>query len=311
MQFLGPLLERHGEVFSQQTIENEKLTKHGTLVGTKHVKEKEDFYSTEGDAIAIFAPSVPQFIRHVLEEYPIPQRGKESVTKRSSWGFEDFFYFDDWKQCVDTFLNHPNRLVEFTEIDLRMKDPTNPGNEVFYDVTGDYIDIGRFMGGEPEHFGNAVLGNPRSLFVTIFINMSISSYVKTDVIFHRSKRVVQLVDWLEMQGIRCSIRAIQNNECGYFDVVAKDFHEQLNLNNIAVATNPDFLRRIMFRAMEYSETWNSCYGSGMAPIHGIDEGISIVSRWQDNVTAVDRFWDNVITKIIDTVESGERVLSIG
>jgi hypothetical protein len=41
----------------------------------------------------------------------------------------------------------------------------------------------------------------------------------------------------------------------------KDHDQILDINDIAVVSNGDFLRRIFFRIDEYSQTWSSGYGS--------------------------------------------------
>jgi hypothetical protein len=43
--------------------------------------------------------------------------------------------------------------------------------------------------------------------------------------------------------------------------VVKRFDEVLNLNDVAIVGHSDFLRRVVFRFEEYSETWRPGYGN--------------------------------------------------
>jgi hypothetical protein len=134
---------------------------------------------------------------------------------------------------------------------------------VSYDVTGDFLDIDRYLEGVPEVFGNAVMGNPKSVFCTINILSSYVYYTKPEYQLAKQKRVLRLVDWLETQGIRCQIICSDDSAVAYTSVVVKEFADPFDLNQLAVVQHPDWLRRILFLVYEQSKTWQSGYGSSM------------------------------------------------
>jgi hypothetical protein len=77
----------------------------------------------------------------------------------------------------------------------------------------------------------------------------------------KQKRILRLVDWMESQGIRCQIVASADSDCLYHSVVIKEFGDPFDLNHLAVATHPDWLRRIVFLMIEQSKTFSYGYGT--------------------------------------------------
>lgn len=204
--------------------------------------------------------SVPEVFRVIDRMGWVPQRDKSSDSRRDGGSF---YTFGSLKEARDTFENHPERIRTFNQNDDRLETHESPGKDVAYDVTGDYIDIDRHLEGIPEVFGNAVMGNPKSVFCTINILGSFVSNTHKNYVLAKQKRVLRLVDWLETQGIRCQIVVTEDTEICFSQVVVKEFADPFDLNHLAVAMHPDWLRRIMFLIMEQSKTWTWGYGSGL------------------------------------------------
>lgn len=190
----------------------------------------------------------------------VPQHS-ESSNSRGEGG--NFHTFKSLAEARDTFENHPERVRLFSANDSKLVNRDSPGKDVEYDVTGDYIDIDRYLEGVPEVMGNAVLGNPKSLFCTINILGSFVHWTKPEYVLAKQKRVLRLVDWLESQGIRAQISITDDSEVAYISTTVKEFGDPFDLNHLAVATHPDWLRRIEFLIMEQSKTWEWGYGSGV------------------------------------------------
>jgi hypothetical protein len=159
------------------------------------------------------------------------------------------------------FENNPESIRMFSVNDDRLERPESPGKDVLFDVTGDYLDIDRYLTGEPEMFGNAVMGNPKNIFCTINVLTSFVWYTSNEYILAKQKRILRLVDWLESQGVRCQIVAQDDSEVAFISTVVKEFQDPFNLNDLAVTCHPDWLRRIEFLVMEQSKTWTWGYGS--------------------------------------------------
>lgn len=190
------------------------------------------------------------------------KRGKSSDTKRGSKK-DGFYHFNSFKEAVDVYLNDPQSVVDFIEADMAIEGGDSAGRELIYDVTGDFLDIGRFIEGEPENFGSLTNGNPRNKRVNIIMDASWNWDTHKDFINLRSSRIIRLVDWLESQNIRTSVTAVLSDACCHMEIVVKQFDEPLDLNDIAIVGHSDFLRRITFRFIEYSETYSSGYGNSV------------------------------------------------
>lgn len=203
--------------------------------------------------------SVNEVFRTIEDMKWTPQREEASDRRKDG----SFHYFQNLAEAVDTYRYHPEKIRRFDESDIKLESIESPGKEIFHDITGDYIDIGRFMDGEPEVMGNATMGNPRSIFATINIHVSWVSYTNTSYIERLQRRVLRLVDWLETQNIRCQIVATSASDVYNFTCIVKEFTDPVDLNDIAVVCHTDFLRRILFLLMEQSKTWQYGYGSAV------------------------------------------------
>ena len=284
-------------MFTQNNVVNQR-TENNVIVGEK-----------ENGALSIFAPTLSDFLNHVKTAYPTAQKGKSSSERKGSG---DFYHFNTFEEAEDVYMNRPWEVVKFSPVDHSLVSPTDAGKDVYYDVTGDYLDVGRFLDGEPEHFGNAYLGNPRGLFITIYASANAACYITEGALVRKQQRIVAMIDWLEANNIRTRLVAINDNECGYFEVVLKDFQDQVNLNPIAVAFHPDYLRRIVFRAKEYSNTWNYGYGTSISNIKSDATGLSIaIQSNQGEAKEVDTYFDKLIKDIEKKIEEGDTLGVLG
>jgi hypothetical protein len=184
-------------------------------------------------------------------------RREKSSDDHNRSGFQ---HFNSFKEAVDTYLKNPKSILDFTEADAQIEGGDASGKSLVYDVTGDIIDISRFLEGEPECMASLTNGNPRNKRVNIIMNLSWAASVDKSVINTRAMRIVRLVDWLESQGIRTQVVGLDSCDCYHLEVIVKHFDEPLDLNDIAITGHSDFLRRVMFRFSEYSETWHRGYG---------------------------------------------------
>ncbi len=209
----------------------------------------------QAGALAIHAPSVRAYIDHVEEAYPIPKRSRESSSYEV--GFNEL---RSYEETLDIFKNKAETLRVFSEKDDMLKTPSSIGNDIFYDLAGDFLDMGKVMEGHPEVFGNMFMGNPRGLYADVVMNLSQTCHFPTDAIMERMNRVVRLVDWLESQQIRTKISGFLTNEVAHVEIEVKDYHELVDLDSLSVVLHTDFFRRMIFRAMEWSPTFVSTYG---------------------------------------------------
>lgn len=230
---------------------------NGYVIGeVKHTKKLK--YLEDGTLYAQFE-GLDKCLDYVLEKMPEAKRGGSSVdTGRGS-----FNAFDTYEEAITTFRKTPEKVVHFDESELRIKDDSESGNQIEYDVTGDYIDMGRFMEGVPESMGTMHNGNARNRRINLIVNLNQAHYIDHEDVTHRSERILRLVDALEAGGVRTQLTGILSNECLHVEVNLKHHDETLTIADLAVTTHPEFLRRIGFRFCEYSKTWDYGYGSAV------------------------------------------------
>jgi hypothetical protein len=227
---------------------------HGYTVGTVL---RTDGLNRKGKLCGEFF-GVGTYLRFLGEHMPEPKRSGSSSTEGTAG---DFYFFESYEEALDTYIHSPHSVRNFQELDVRLSDGESAGLDVALDVTGDYLDIGRYLEGDPECFGSMTNGNPRGLRVNLVVNMGWWSGVNNETINLRSQRIQRLVDWLETQQVRTSIRFVRSTECSHLEIVVKDHDQILDLNDLAVVGHSDFLRRAGFRFDEHSDTWQEGYGS--------------------------------------------------
>lgn len=220
-----------------------------------------DHPASVSDEHALFClfDGVDNMLNFVAEKMPDPKNGDSSVND----GRDDFNAFDTYEQAMETFRYSPKEVVKFDPSEIRIKDESESGQRVDYDVVGDYIDMGRYMEGIPESWGSMHSGTARNRRINITINLSQWWGVEHGDITHRGERLLRLIDALEAGGVRTMLTGISDTECEHVEVILKRHDEPLTISDLAVVTHPEFLRRILFRIKEHSKTWDYGYGSAV------------------------------------------------
>lgn len=189
----------------------------------------------------------------------VPKESRESDRR----GGGSFNAFNSLAEARDIFQNRPESLVNFNANDEKLVKEDSIGKDVRFDITGDFLDIDRFLEGTPEVFGNAVMGNPKGVFCTINILTSYVHWTTPKYLIERQRRITRLVDWLEQQDVRCQIVASLDCSCLNMSVIVKEYHDPFDVNHLAVVSHPEWLRRIIFLIKEQSKTWSYGYGSAV------------------------------------------------
>jgi hypothetical protein len=282
----------------------------GYYVGKLNEQHK-IFKYLKANALVFNTDSVQATFRVFSELGWKPAREKSSNTNKSS--NRDFYFFEDLQEAISVYTKNPKQVRSFKEEDIKLTAEENVGKDIQYGVTGDYVDIGRFLDGEPECFGIAYNGNPAGLQATLLFNVSTPWYVNEDLLNHRAARMLRLVDWMESQGVRCQVRAIESTECAHMDIRVKSFEDAVDMNALAVATHSDFLRRIAFLVAEQSPTYEAGYGNATVytrdmmssykadPDNGLTIFITEVGRVE--IADIDSQFDLLRDKITDLLSS--------
>lgn len=127
--------------------------------------------------------------------------------------------------------------------------------DVHYDVTGESLDIGAYMAGEPECFMDLheVQREGAGKIVSILVNNTSEMTVKTISYINRGSAILSLIDLLEGQGFRVELSAFVNIQNPFtrmsFSIVVpiKEANEPANVERIAFSmAHPAFSRRAMY-----------------------------------------------------------------
>lgn len=130
-----------------------------------------------------------------------------------------------------------------------------------YDISGDFVDVGRFMTGEPECFmkedGYGSVSKP---VIKIIANIGASSSISTDNLIARGVGIVAAVDIMESLGRRVELWIGKSTEYRgeakmrkhELRVLIKSASQPLDIDRVTFAiAHPACLRRLCFSILEH------------------------------------------------------------
>jgi hypothetical protein len=123
-----------------------------------------------------------------------------------------------------------------------------------YDTSGDFVDMGRFLSGEPECMGaSRRLGKP---IINIMVNITVGSFISPKAIIERGKAILEIMSGLESNGYGVQITLYSSvNRYQEYYIKVKDPKEYFNLQSLAFwLISPSVFRKFVFRALETEST---------------------------------------------------------
>lgn len=255
-------------------------------------------YLEPGTLVTVF-DGVDTALDFITEKMPEPKRGNSSVAT----GRDGFNAFATYDEAMTTFRSNPESITHFDPAEIRIKDESEAGSSVEYDVTGDFIDMGRYMEGIPESLGTMHNGNARNRRVNVIINLNQWAGIDHKAIAHRGERILRFIDALEGGGIRCQLVGIESSECDHVEVTIKKHDEPLTIADLAVITHPEFLRRAIFRIIEHSKTFSYNYGSA----RDFGRAVTPETIISDNNDEMNIFIDGNLTNIPNIDERFDQI----
>jgi hypothetical protein len=157
-----------------------------------------------------------------------------------------------WKEGADKVAHWSAKLGCFLNATRSIK-----AKQFAWDVTGDFVDVGKYLTGEPECFGAEADDGEQisSRVVSIRLNNCVSGALQPDAIVARGVAVLVAVDLLESCGRRCEVIVSQSTETSDIkadaNIVVKRASEPVDLDRLAYSVaHPGFFRRLGFRFME-------------------------------------------------------------
>lgn len=127
-----------------------------------------------------------------------------------------------------------------------------------YDITGFYVDVGRFLDNEPECFINTV--KPVNELIDIHICGGMHCDVRVDEYMKSVEFLAKLVYILKAKGCNARIFYYIEGTYGAAKIKLKDFKDTLNLRSLVITQMPDFFRRYGFLLFELDPNLKDGYG---------------------------------------------------
>jgi len=194
-----------------------------------------------------------QDIMRYLDKHTFPESTSHKFQSNSfcdySWDESMEFLRAGWTEGV----------AHVDSISKELKSTMNDGGQTYnieYDVTGDYIDMGQYVTGEPECFGNVTCEPMPMECLDILIDTCFSSSVNQDAIYNRGAAITTIIDELQKSyfvnvTIAAKVGANSKMTSGLEIVFNIDMKNEYSRDLVAFYTaNSAFFRRICFAIME-------------------------------------------------------------
>jgi hypothetical protein len=110
-----------------------------------------------------------------------------------------------WDETVEALLygwpQGAKSVLDISEVITKQLGETEESYAIEYDVTGEYIDMGRYVIGEPECCASAIRDNRLKPVVNITVNLCVVSYTPQEVIERRGGVIMSLIGQLRKHHI--------------------------------------------------------------------------------------------------------------
>lgn len=208
-----------------------------------------------------------EFLAFAEDQVPSSDRGRYENTGCHSWDTDRGFFQtknfaeattlvrNGWDEGTRRLADLQASLAGLLNHAITRKKASGVGYDV---AAGEWLDVGRFLSGEPECFGVTQEGNDTAAaVVTVLLNLSASGACDEHEFFARGAIAIGLVDTLESLGHRVEFKIGTSAECPRtavtheFTAVAKEPDQPLDVDRLAfLCCHPSALRRYVFSVYE-------------------------------------------------------------
>lgn len=223
---------------------------------------------------AIVAPNIRSFVDYVSQHKP--KKGSSTYTSNDGW-----YGTRSLDQAIDLFRNKRHELLPKGFQQKYIKNVNANGIDVEYNVTGDYLDMGRYMSGEPEAFGTNINGDLTGKVIRVYINASVSASYNAEDIMLGAEKLAEVINALYVSGARVSTTFMSAEETQWIEVKLNDFGDPLDPVDLVAVASPSFIRRLCFAVNNYHDV--STRGSIVDVLNGHRD---ILNRSEDLVVYV-------------------------
>lgn len=201
---------------------------------------------------AIVAPNIRAFVDYVSNHKP--KDGSSTYTSDAGW-----YGTSSLDQAIDLFRNKRHELLPKGFQQKYIKNVNANGIDVEYNVTGDYLDIGRYMSGEPEVFGTNINGDLTGKVVSVYINASVTAHWSAEEVMQGAEKLAETINALYISGAKVSTTFMSAEETQWVEVKLNDFGDPLDPVDLVAVASPSFIRRLCFAVNNYHSV--STHGS--------------------------------------------------
>ena len=192
----------------------------------------------------------------------VPKKQDSSSSRRSDKGSNPWSGTNTFEQAVELaqrgWADGASKALQFRACiaDAVREIITSRSTSYAWDVSGQFIDIGRYLEGEPECFGTLDTTGQTAAqpVVKIFVNLAASGAVSVESLFARGAVILAAIDVLEATGKRVEVVAAKGSRGDTIHetyVTVKRPDQPVDADRLAfVLAHAGCLRRLFFSVME-------------------------------------------------------------
>lgn len=192
----------------------------------------------------VYAPSINALVDYVSKH--IPKKGSSIEVGDKEW-----FGTSSLEGAIDLFRNNRSRLLPKGFKRHKINNVHSLGTDVEFNVTGDYLDMGRYMSGEPEVFGTNINGDLTGKVIRVYINASATAYWDADVVMWGAEKLAEVINALYLSGAKVSTTFMSAEETQWIEVKLNDFGDPIDPVDLIAVASPAFIRRLCFAINNY------------------------------------------------------------
>ena len=216
--------------------------------------KREDIKTGSQRLVVDHFESLGDYVRHAKSN---PEKFSSAVDGRKEWSGTSSL-----DEACDLALHgwdekRPEVDKLFAQLEADIASAMDEPFTTYYAHSGDSVDMGRYMSGDPECMVDYVT-EPQARMgrvVKVIINGAMSCGISADDIIRRGVAVVALLDVIHKLGVGVELAVempVSNGSTRYSTLVKlHDSSEMLDINNMMYAVcHPSMLRRLAFGAIE-------------------------------------------------------------
>lgn len=201
--------------------------------------------------------SLSEFYTYAIYDETCPECTNNDQLRPSSREEGSFYGTETFGDAVKLAINGwAEGLQELQYGVKKNKFIDAPSNKfcMYNDVTGSFVDIDKYIRGEPECMLEfECVSEPR--FATIFVSGGVSGCVGHETIISRGRKILEVIDALEQNNIRTKVIQVFGTNSGdgteLITVVCKDCQNRLDVEALNFALcHPAQVRRFEFSVCE-------------------------------------------------------------